>query len=84
MGLMHTVGGLIQKFQGVVFLRHFLVYAPARWPLLLLLDGHSSHYNPDFIHEVASHGVVVFCLPPNTTHVAQPLDSVCFRSLNAF
>jgi len=49
-----------------------------------LLDGHSSHYNPDFIREATSHGVVVFCLPPNTTHVAQPLDSVCFRSLKAF
>jgi len=68
------------------FLHHFLVYAPAGRPLLLLLllDGHSSHYNPDFIHEAASHGVVVFCLPPNMTHVAQPLDSVCFHSLIAF
>ena len=49
------------------FLRHFLVYTPAGRPLLLLLDGHSSHYNPDFIRVAASHGVVVFCLPPNTT-----------------
>lgn len=46
------------------FLRHLLVYPPAGWHLLLLLVGHSFHYNPDFIHEAASHGVVVFCLPP--------------------
>ena len=27
------------------FVRHFLVYAPAGRPLLLLLDGHKAHYN---------------------------------------
>ena len=66
------------------FIRHFLVYAPAGRPLLLLIDGHKSHYNPDFIREAAKHGVIVFCLPPNTTHVAQPLDSTCFHSLKRF
>jgi len=50
----------------------------------LLIDGHSSHFNPEFIRQAASHGVMVFCLPPNTTHVCQPLDSTCFRSLKAF
>ena len=29
------------------FKRHFLRYAPAARPLLLLLDGHSSHYCPE-------------------------------------
>ena len=28
------------------FEHHFLEYAPSGRPLLLLLDGHSSHYNP--------------------------------------
>ena len=51
---------------------------------MLLMDGHKSHYNPDFIREAAKHGVVVFCLPPNTTHVSQPLDSTCFHSLKRF
>ena len=63
------------------FNKHFLEYAPATRPLLLLLDGHSSHYEPNFIREAASKGVIVFCLPPNTTHVCQPLDSTCFHSL---
>ena len=66
------------------FIRHFLVYAPAGRPLLLLIDGHKSHYNPNFIREAAKHGVIVFCLPPNTTHVSQPLDSTCFHSLKRF
>lgn len=65
------------------FLRHFLLHAPAVRPLLLLLDGHSSHFEPNFIREAAGQGVIVFCLPPNTTHVCQPLDSTCFHSLKA-
>ena len=25
--------------------------------------------------------MIVFCLPPHTTHVTQPLDSICFGAL---
>lgn len=35
-----------------------LEYAPAAIPLLLLLDGNSSHYWPDFIHEACESGVL--------------------------
>lgn len=63
------------------FRHHFLEYAPAARPLLLLLDGHSSHYCPEFIREACECGVIVFCLPPHTTHISQPLDVSCFHSL---
>ena len=63
------------------FEHHFLEYAPSGRPLLLLLDGHSSHYNPEFIRFAAQKGVIVFALPPNTTHISQPLDGVCFKAL---
>jgi len=63
------------------FEHHFLEYAPSGRPLLLLLDGHSSHYNPTFIRFAAQKGVIVFALPPNTMHISQPLDSVCFKAL---
>ena len=56
------------------FLHHFLLHAPSVRPLLLLLDGHSTHYNPSFIQRAAEEKVIVFCLPPNTTHLTQPLD----------
>ena len=55
--------------------RHFLLYAPASRPLLLLLDGHSSHCMADVVHMAASKGVILFCLQPNTTHATQPLLS---------
>ena len=65
------------------FEHHFLVYAPSARPLLLIMDGHSSHYNPDTIHMAAEKGVVLFCLPPNTTHRTQPLDKGCFSPLKS-
>ncbi len=73
-------GDLFQEW----FRRHFLQFTPSARPLLLLLDGHSSHYNLEFIREASSQGVIVFCLPPNTTHVCQPLDVTTFHSLKAF
>ena len=60
------------------FQRHFLRYAPAVRPLLLLLDGHSSHYCPETIRLAAEENVVIFTLPPNTTHLTQPLDKGVF------
>jgi len=32
---------------------HFLCYAPSTKPLLLLMDGHSSHYCPSVIHRTS-------------------------------
>lgn len=50
-------------------------------PLLLLLDGHSSHYQPQLIEFVKEHDIIIFCLPPHTTHESQPLDASVFKSL---
>ena len=45
------------------------------------MDGHSSHYNLNVIREAAENGVILFCLPPNITHAAQPLYVTSFQSL---
>ena len=60
---------------------HFLLYAPATRPVLLLLDGHSSHYCPEAVRIAAENKVIIFALPPNTTHISQPLDRSCFAPL---
>ena len=65
----------------VWFNNHFLRYVPTARPILLMLDGHSSHYCPDTIRLAAKHQVILFTLPPNTTHTSQPLDKGCFSSL---
>ena len=65
------------------FANHFLRYAPSARPLLLLLDGHSSHYQPAVVRMAAKEGVIIFCLPPHSSHATQPLDNSPFASLKA-
>lgn len=63
------------------FTWHFLAHAPPVRPLLLLMDGHSSHYHPTVIHRAAEEKVVLFCLPPHSSHLTQPPDKGCFGPL---
>ena len=48
------------------FTNHFLYHAASARPLLLLLDGHSSHYTLELVKFAAKEDVVIFCLPPHT------------------
>ena len=66
---------------GLWFKHHFLNYVPSVRPILLLMDGHSSHYCPNTIKLAAQEQVILFALPPNTTHLSQPLDKGCFGPL---
>ena len=47
---------------------HFLHNAASHRPSLLLLDGHSSHFEPQSTEFTKEHDIVIFCLPPHTTH----------------
>ena len=62
---------------------HFLEYAVSARPLLLLLDGHVTHYQPGVIRFARAHGVNILCLPPHTTHEMQPLDCGVFSPLKS-
>ena len=67
-----------QWFEG-----HFLPNAiPAR-PLLPIMDGASSHLNPVTIRRAAQEDIVLFCLPPHSTHITQPRDKGCFAPLKS-
>ena len=70
-----------QELFDLWFTQHFLRYAPPIRPLLLLMDGHSSHYCPSTIKTAAREKVFLFTLPPNTTHLTQPLDKAVFGPL---
>lgn len=65
------------------FTELFLPNAVASRPLLLLLDGHSTHYQPDVINLALENEVLILCLPPHTTHATQPLDCGVFSPLKA-
>ena len=62
----------------------FVKQIPPARPVMLLVDGHSSHYEPVTIRAAAEQGIVIFCLPPHSTHVAQPLDVSFFRPLKVY
>jgi hypothetical protein len=66
------------------FYKHFLLLIPKTRPVLLLLDGHSSHYCPEVIRAAAKEKVILFTLPPHTTHITQPLDRGCFSPLKSY
>ena len=55
---------------------NFLHHTVANRPLLLLLDGHSSHYNTEAISLARESGVIIFTLVPHTTHELQPLHTL--------
>ncbi len=66
------------------FTNHFLKHAVSNRPIMLLLDGHSSHYTLELMKSAAEQDVVVFCLPPHTTADSQPLDTSCFGPLKTY
>ena len=59
---------------------HFLKYAKGAHDgkILLLYDGHRSHISPRLIEWAVAHDIILFVLPPHTSHVLQPMDVGCF------
>ena len=60
---------------------HLLKYAVGIRPLLLVLDEHSIHHQPELIKYAKSNDVILMCLPPHTTLESQPLDASVFKPL---
>ena len=50
-------------------------------PVILFVDGHHSHINLELINVAREYKVYIMCLPPNLTHVLQPMDVGVFRPL---
>ena len=64
--------------------KHFLKHAVPRHPLLLMVDGHSTHSNLVSSKFAKDHKVTIFCFPPHTTHECQPLDCSLFKPLKDY
>jgi DDE superfamily endonuclease len=48
--------------------------SPKSCTILLIYDGHGSHDTLDAITLSREHNILLYCLPPHTTHMLQPLD----------
>lgn len=51
---------------------------------LLVVDGHGSHINMDFLDYCHKHRILVAVYPPHTTHRLQPLDVSLFSPLATY
>ena len=58
----------------------FLEFAVPQRPVMLFVDGHKSHLSLELINLACKKNVILFCLPPHTTHALQPLDVAVFKS----
>eukprot|EP00745_Piridium_sociabile_P012380 TRINITY_DN190907_c0_g1_i1.p1 TRINITY_DN190907_c0_g1~~TRINITY_DN190907_c0_g1_i1.p1 ORF type:complete len:178 (-),score=23.43 TRINITY_DN190907_c0_g1_i1:26-559(-) len=79
--------GWMDKDMFMTWIRHFTTHvkpSPDR-PVLLIMDGHSSHTRSlaaiDYARE---NGIVMLSLPPHSTHRLQPLDVSFFKPLQSF
>jgi DDE superfamily endonuclease len=63
-----------------VFERYTKDQASREWRLLIV-DGHSSHLNMEFISYAEQHRILLAILPPHSTHRLQPLDIGLFSPL---
>ena len=48
---------------------------------VLIVDGHDSHVTIEFIRFCVKSSIRLYCLPPHTTHLLQPLDVGLFGPL---
>jgi hypothetical protein len=77
--------GWMQTDLFTAWFRHFLKHANASLtnPVLLILDGHSTHtQNLELVALARANGVHILCLPPHSTHRLQPLDVSFMKPLS--
>ena len=55
-----------------------LIVAPLRdkieFPILIFMDGHTSHINISISEFCQKNDVILYCFPPHASHIIQPLD----------
>lgn len=53
------------------------------FPIVMFLDGHKSHMTFYLSKFCSDHDIILISLPPNCTHVLQPLDVALFKPLKS-
>lgn len=67
------------------WLEHFHQHAkPMSAKRLLILNGHGSHHTIEFIKFCDAHDIIPFRMPPNLTHILQPLNVAVFQPLKHY
>lgn len=68
------------------YLRHFTKFSrpSTAFPVLLLLDNHSSHVSLDAIDYCKANNIVLLSFPPHCSHELQPLDKTVYGPFKTF
>lgn len=74
-----TAETFLQYFTNVFF--PYLVKENYDFPIIVFLDGHSSHLSLELTTFCKKKRIVLVCLYPNSTHILQPLDVALFYPL---
>lgn len=61
----------------------FINSIPPDRPVVLIMDSHASHINPDIITLAKENEIYILTLPSHTTHLLQPLDVGVYKSLKS-
>ena len=72
------------KFLNEHFLKNIVRPIDGNQKMLLLFDGHKSHICPDVRRWAVENNVILFLLPPHSSHKLQPLDVSCFGPLKKY
>ena len=62
---------------------HFVTHIPPCSPIVVLLDGHSSHIDLHVTEFCANNDIFLFRLPPHSCHALQPVDRGFFGTFKS-
>ena len=54
---------------------------PPECPVLLIVDGHTTHIDVEISKFCKENGILLYCLLPHSSHITQPLDVGFFGAL---
>lgn len=81
-----TPSGWISSAIFIQWMHHFIKYSKPTLddPVLLIMDSHEAHLTYEVIRLAKDSGVILFTLPPHTSHKLQPLDKCVYGPLKRF
>jgi len=62
----------------------WLIDNKVKFPVILYLDGHKSHLSLELSEFCTEKKIILYCLPPNATHILQPCDVSIFKPLKSY
>ena len=71
-----------ELFYGWV-VNHFVSQIPPERPVVLLVDGHTTHTDVEVFKICKENGIMLYCLLPHSSHITQPLDVGFFGALKS-